>query len=290
MAQESLSILTTDEGKEMLAETFKGVIENVQKETISTAYKNTELSGNPDSGSFTAKRFANANSKEYGSARTAGKGESVKALTVTVNIDTDCEFVEELENKDIQLYTVRDVVGRRANNHALGMVNELDTAFFACAAEAATEVKPKGTTTAEQLEEFIQALENTKNKFVNGVPRRIMGLVLNTEMYGKVRNDLDKQSRTNVDTTTEEFYAWHGVEVKSCINLPDDVIALVMVKGAVAQPVMASTYTAEKIPLSEAYAVELFYHYGTKAVAPDLIYVIKKKPTTAGDNQESGGN
>lgn len=276
MAQESLSILTTDEGGEMLAETFKGVIENVQKATISNAYKNTELSGDPDSGSFTAKRFANANSKDYGSARTAGKGESVKALNVIVNVDTDREFVEELEAKDIKLYPVKDVVGRRANNHAQGMINELDTEFFACAAEVATEIKPQGTTISEQLEEFIQALENTKNKFVNGVPRSLMGMVLNTEMYGKVRNELDKQSRTNVNTTTEEFYAWHGVEVRSCINLPDDVVALIMVKGSVAQPVMAAPYTAEKIPLSEAYAVELFYHYGTKAVAPDLIYVIKK--------------
>ena len=37
----------------------------------------------------------------------------------------------------------------------------------------------------------------------------------------------------------------------------------------------AHPYTAEKIPLSEATAVSLFYHYGTKVVTPDLIF--KKK-------------
>ena len=45
-----------------------------------------------------------------------------------------------------------------------------------------------------------------------------------------------------------------------------------MVAGAVAQPVMASQYVAEKIALSEAYGVSLFYHYGTEAVTPDLIF------------------
>ncbi|MPM56778.1 hypothetical protein SDC9_103593 [bioreactor metagenome] len=44
-----------------------------------------------------------------------------------------------------------------------------------------------------------------------------------------------------------------------------------MVDGSVAQPVMANPYSAEKIPLSEAYAVSLFFHYGTKCVMDDLI-------------------
>ena len=35
---------------------------------------------------------------------------------------------------------------------------------------------------------------------------------------------------------------------------------------------MSNPYGAEKIPLSEAYAVSLFYHYGTKVVMPDLIF------------------
>jgi hypothetical protein len=103
-----------------------------------------------------------------------------------------------------------------------------------------------------------------------------MSAVLNTNLYGQIRTDLDKQTRTNVDTTTEEFYAWHGVEMQSCVNLPDDIEAILMVRGAVAQPVLANPYGAEKIGLSEAYALELFYHYGTEAVMPDLIFVIKK--------------
>ena len=100
----------------------------------------------------------------------------------------------------------------------------------------------------------------------------MMHLVLNTAYYGKVRNNLDKQVRSNVDTGSEEFYAWHGVECKSSTHLPDGCRYILMVDGAVAQPVMANQYTAEKIPMSEAYAVSLFYHYGTEAVTPDLIF------------------
>ena len=46
-----------------------------------------------------------------------------------------------------------------------------------------------------------------------------------------------------------------------------------MTVGSVAQPVVTYPYgEPEKIPLSNAYGVELFYHYGTKVGTPDLIF------------------
>ena len=274
---EALSILQDTSGKEYLAELYGKVIENVQKNLVSSGMKNTDLSGDPTSGSVEAKRFVNAKSQDYGTARAAGKGNQVKAKPVTVSIDTDSEIVEEIEEKDTRLYGVDGLLDRRAANHVLSMATELDSKFFEVAADAATEVEiAEGTAIEDALEALIQECENTKNDFVNGVPRYMMHLVLSTEYYGKVRNNLDKQSRSNVDTTAEEFYTWHGVECKSCVNLPTGEKALLLVDGAVAQPVMANQYTAEKIPLSEAYGVSLFYHYGTVAVTPDLIFKIKE--------------
>lgn len=279
--QESLSLLTTDEGKQYLAERFASVIENLMKVLISGRVKNTDLSGTPDSGSVTAKRLANATSKPYGTARAAGKGDSVKDKDVVINIDTDREIIEELEQKDIGLGTVKDLVNRRTANHPLVMLAELDKKFFSVAAEEGVVVDVSELTEIEdQLEAIIQECENTKNEFIEGVDRSLMFLALNTKMYGKVRNKLDKTTRANIDTAAEEFYAWHGVETVSCINLPTDVEAILMVRGAVAQPVMAGQYGTNKIDLSEAYSIELFYHYGTKAVTPDLIFVIKKKSAT----------
>lgn len=270
---EALSILTQAEGKEYLSELYGKVIENVQKNLISFGMKNTDLSGDPTSGTVEAKRFVNAKSQNYGTARAAGAGNKVKAKPVVVAVDKDSEIVEEIEAKDTRLYGVDGLLERRSANHVLSMATELDTEFFKTADEAAVTVETAdGATIEDELEAVIQECENTKNDFVNGVPRYMMHLVLNTAYYGKIRNSLDKQSRSNVDTTAEEFYTWHGVDCKSCVNLPAGVKYLLMVDGAVAQPIMSNQYNAEKIPLSEAYGVSLFYHFGTKAVTPDLIF------------------
>lgn len=276
----ALNILTQEGGKEYLSELYGRVIENVQKALISAGLKNTDLSGDPTSGSVEAKRFVNATSQQYGTARAAGKGDAVKAKPVTVVIDTDREIVEEIEEKDTRLYGVDGLLDRRVTNHVLRMVAELDTAFFKKAAEAAVEVEVDMTAPVEDiLEAIIQECENTQNDFVDGVPRSMMHLSLSSAFYGKVRNNLDKQSRANVDTTTEEFYTWHGVETASNIHLPDGCDILLQVKGAIAQPVIPNQYVAEKIPLSNAYGVELFYNYGTVAVTPDLIFKAVAKGT-----------
>ncbi len=255
----SLNILLESEGKDYLSELYGKVIENVQKALVSSGMKNTDLSGDPVSGTVEAKRFANATSRDYGTARSNGKGDAVKASPVTVAIDQDKEIVEELEEKDIKLYGVDGVLDRRANNHVLRMAAELDTAFFKAAADAATQATLTATAVDERLEAAIQALENTKNAFVDGVPRSLMNLVCSTSVYGSIRNALDKMARSNIDTATEEFFAWHGVRTYSCVNLPAGCDFLVMADGAVAQPVTADQYKAEKIPLSNAYGVELFY-------------------------------
>lgn len=274
---ESLNVLTTDSGKSYLAELYGKTIEGVMKALVSTNMKNDDLSGDPVSGTVEAKRFANATPKQYGTARTAGKGDAVKAQTVTVPLDKDQEIIEELEEKDVRLYGVEGVMERRARNHVLRMSSALDTEFFKVAAEKAVEVEVDlaGGAIEDILEAIIQECENTQNDFVDGVPRELMTLTLNSAWYGKVRNNLDKQTRSNVDTAAEEFYTWHGVECKSSVHLPDAPFVL-MVKGAVAQPIMAKQYTAEKIPLSNAYGVELFYSYGTTAVTPDLIFKPKQ--------------
>lgn len=275
---QSLAILLEQTGKDYLSELYGKVIENVEKGLISGPMKNRDLSGDPQSGTVEAKRFVNASAKAYGTARAAGKGDNVKARPVTVPIDTDREIVEELEEKDVRLYGVDGVLERRARNHIARMNAELDNQFFSVAATNAQQVDLTGITDIdEQLEAVIQECETTKNDFVDGVPRSMMNLVLSPKYYGKVRNQLDKQTNNaNVDTAAEEFYTWHGVRTQSCVHLPTGCDLLLIVDGAVAQPVMSNPYSAEKIPLSEAYGVSIFFHYGTVAVMPDLIF--KPKP------------
>lgn len=270
----ALSMLTTADGQAYLAETYGKVIENVQKGLISGSMKNRDLSGDPTTGTLVAKRFKNAASQTYGTARAAAAGNAVKADEVTIAIDQDKEFVEEIEEKDVKLYGVEGVVQRRAANHSLRMMAELDTAFFAAGATAANALNLSSySKIEEELEAIIQECETVKNHFVDGVPRTMMNLVLSPKYYGKIRNYLDKTvNNANVDTDKEEFYAFHGVKCQSCVHLPDGCDYLLLVDGAIAQPVMTNQYKAEKIQLSEAYGIELFFHYGTKVVTPDLIF------------------
>lgn len=259
--------------KDYLAELYGKVIEGVNKQLVSSRIKNMDLSGDPTSGTVEAKRFVNAQSQTYGTARTAGKGAAVKSLPVTIPINTNREIVEELEEKDVSLYGVEGVLARRAQNHIQTMAAELDKAFFAEAKTAGVQLTIPQTITAieDVLEYGIQAVETIQNDYVDGVPRALLKLVVSPAYYGQIRNRLDTLTRVNVDTATEEFYAFHGVETFSSIHLPAGTNFMVMIDGAVAQPVKSDPYTAEKIPLADAVALELFYYYGTKAVMPDLI-------------------
>jgi len=269
----SLSILLDPTGKDFLQHLYDGVIENVEHSTLSGILKNRDLSGEPSSGSVEAKRFANAKSNSYGTARAAGAGAHVKAKPVIIQIDQDREIVEEIEYKDTVLYGVDGLLTRRSANHVRSMVRELERAFFQEAVTAGTTYTSTKTLPNEILESLILQLETVQNDYVDGVPRDMISVVLAPETYSEVRNFLDTSvNNANVNTAIGEFGRFHGVPVYSSIYLPAGVKRLALIQTAVAQPVLPRPYTAEKIPLSEAYAVELFYYFGTKAVTPDLIF------------------
>lgn len=275
---ESLNMLLEDDGKAWLSELYGGVIANVEKGTISARLKNTDLSGTPTSGSVEAKRFANASSSNYGTARSGGKGAAVKVEPVTIKINVDKEIVEELEQKDVSLFGVQGVLEKRSANHSRTMVRELERAFFEEAKTVGKEVTTKATEVNKMIEEAIQELENTSNEFVDGVPRDMITVVCNTQTYGAMRDYLDTIQNSNVNSAAGEFTAFHGAKVEGTVYLPKDIDFIVMVDGAIAQPVLPKPYSAERIPLSNAYAVSLFYSYGTKAVMSDLI--LKKTSST----------
>lgn len=271
---ESLNVLLDPTGKMLLKEAYDGVIANVQKGTISTKIKNTDLSGDPLAGTVEAKRFANATSKAYGTARSASKGDAVKGKTVTVPIDQDKEFVEEIQQKDIRLLGVDGLIAKRSANHANRMIAELDEQFFVEGKTAGTQFKPASTVTNIEaiVEAAILQLETTKNEYIDGIDRSMMSITFDPTTYSAMRMYLDTVVNTNVNTTTEEFVMFHGVKCFSSNRLPSDVKFEIMMDESIAQPVRSVPYTAERIPLSEAMAVEMFFYYGTKAVTPDTIF------------------
>ncbi len=269
----AISMLQEAATKGDLSEIYGIVIDNVMKDTLSSGLKSQAYSGNPAAGSVEYKRFTNSEAKEYGTARTAGKGSALKAPTITVNLDKHREIVEEAAKFDIDTFGVASIMARRAANHIDTMATELDVAFFATAAAAATKVEPKASTTLEKIEEIIVMLETVKNDYVRGINRNMIDVVLSPTLYSDVRTKLDSLPNANVDTAAEAFAMYHGVKFYNCLNLPENTQAIVMAQGSVGEPVVSYPYSnPEKIPLSNDYAVSLFFDYGAKALTPDLIF------------------
>lgn len=270
---QALSLLQAVGENAELAEIYGIVIDAVRKETLSGFLKSTLYTGNPAAGSVEFKRFVNSKAKPYGTARAAGKGDAVTAPPVTVNLDQKQEIVEEVEQFDLDTFGVASIMARRAANHIDTMTTDLETAFFSTAATAATAVSPSGNSIAERTESLIQKLETVKNDYVTGVPRNLISIVGSPAFYGEMRTSLDSLPASNVNTAAEEFAMFHGVRVYSSIYLPSNIPALCLVRGSVALPVITYPYTdPEKIQLSNAFAVQLFYNYGMKALTPDLIF------------------
>lgn len=272
----AISLLQAVGANADLAEIYGLVIEGVRKETLAGALKSDLYTGNPIVGSVEFKRFVNAVSQNYGTARLAHKGAAVVAPPVTVNLDQKKEIVEEVAKFDLDTFGVGNLMARRAINHIDTLASDLDTAFFAAAHEAATKVSGiTGENVSAELETFIQMLETVKNSYVTGVPRHLMAIVGTPAFYGSIRSYLDVLPAGNVDSAAEEFGLFHGVRVYSSIYLPEETDALLLIRGALAQPVVTYPYTEpEKIQLSNDYAVQLFYNYGVKALTPDLIFSI----------------
>lgn len=251
----------------------------MQRRTISSIFKNTLLSGNPDAGTLTARRYASAKSKAYGTARAAGKSDAGRALPVSVDINVDREVFEEYEEKDISLNGIPGLLAERKVAIESAMERELDESFFATAVDATnggTELTATGADVKARLSELVLKLHTTKNDFVDGVEKADIHVVLSPEAYEEMRDYIDTKANANVQTDIEEFGKFHGVWVYSNVHQPEGVEMIAMCKGSIAQPVKPSTYRSEKIPFSDAYNVGLPYYYGTKSVMPDLIYYIKE--------------
>ena len=271
---DALSIELLSGGKDKLAEEYGKVIENIQARTLSARLKNTDLSGDPTSGTVEAKRFVNVVGQAYGTARGAGKGNAVKAKPVVISIDDNTEYLEEVEEKDLRTYGVNGLIERRTRNHENQLAVELDTKFFAEAKKSGYKFTPTATDKDEEIEEAIQKVETTKNEFVQGVPRNMIEVVMSPAYYGALRTKINASSNSLnlVAMANYEEGTYNNTKVYSSAFLPEGTDYIVMVNGAVAQPVHTSIYNPKKVDLSDATAFGLFAYKGTKAVMEDLIF------------------
>jgi len=273
MAKEkALNILIQDsETKDDLAEILDGVLENIQVGAVSEALKNRNGSGTPTSGSVLYKRFVNATLNSLGTARTAGKGSSIEAATITVNINDDKEIVEEVAGKDLNLYGIAGIAAKRADNQAKRIKAYLDRAFFAEAVNGGTQFTRGALTDIKDIvDAMIVAAKETSSDFIDGIDAEDLAIVLNGTARKEMKNKIDALPN-GTSPSNGRIGTYDSIEVYESNRLPQGVDAIVMLKGAVAQPYYVDEFSFEKIPLVDSWAIESFLHAGVKTLMPETI-------------------
>ena len=273
--------------KAYLKNVLAGIFENYQKEALSARLKSKNANLNRAAGSYEFKRFANSTVKDYGTARAAGKGDKIIAPPIVVNLDKNKEIVEEVNFFDADgSFTdegFKAMVERRKTNFELSVTDFLDMDFFSAAKTGGTAATALGVTDLDATKSFKRQIETlvgkfektgkngTENKYVRGIDRRYMALVLDSSLYGLVKDELNDCRNFSQMISDEKFTGINGVACFSSVNLPDGADYVLMTMDSIAQPVLPSGFEFEKIPLSIEYAMEMFFRYGSKVLAPELV-------------------
>ena len=283
--------------KAYLKNVLAGIFGNYQKEALSARLKSKNANLNRAAGSYEFKRFANSTVKDYGTARAAGKGDKIVAPPIVVNLDKNKEIVEEVNFFDADgSFTdegFKAMVERRKMNFELSVTDFLDMDFFSAAKTGGTAATSLGVTDLDASKSFKRQIETlvgkfektgkngTENKYVRGIDRRYMALVLDSSLYGLVKDELNDCRNFSQMISDEKFTGINGVACFSSVNLPDGADYVLMTMDSIAQPVLPSGFEFEKIPLSIEYAMEMFFRYGSKVLAPELVLHGKLAETAA---------
>lgn len=274
ITQEALNIMMQDgTTKENLKEVLNGVLENVSAKAVSEQIKAKNGSGNPEGGVIEYKRFVNAELKDKGTARTAGKGDAVNAKPVKVYIDTDKEIVEELQGKDVKLYGIDGMAERRKVNHQSAIIRYLDREFFKEILKG-TKVEAKATI-QDTIDDLLQRARNLKNDFIDGIESDMLVIVVDSTYRKGMKKILDELPN-GTDPKEQAIGMYDSVRVYESIRMPKGIRCAVMIDGAIAQPYYVSEYSAEKVPFDDAVALEDYLYKGTQALMEDTIFYVQE--------------
>lgn len=278
ITQEALNIMMQDgTTKENLKEVLNGVLENVSAKAISEQIKAKNGSGNPEGGMIEYKRFVNAELKDKGTARKAGKGDKVKAKPVKVYINDDKEIVEELQGKDVKLYGIDGMAERRKVNHQSAIIRYLDREFFKEILKG-TKVDAKESI-QDTIDDLLQKARNLQNDFIDGIESDMLVIVVDSKYRKGMKKILDELPN-GTDPKEQAIGMYDSVRVYESIRMPAGVHCAVMMDGAIAQPYYVSEYSAEKVPFDDAVALEDFLYKGTQALMEDTIFYVRDEAST----------
>lgn len=242
----------------------------VYRDLVNTNYTNDPVKG----GTVKVRRLVKAISQAYGTARTAGAGNKLKNNYAKVDIDVEREFSEEMDAKDIQLYSEEGglaLLKKRQPEYALGMSIELEKAYFVklqqtAQANGLVDVSG-GADLQDKLTLLIQAAEAIVSDNVEGIDRDILVLTLASKHYDALEKVLT--TLTNPISGRTDARAFRGVEVRRASRQGYD--AIIQVIGSVAQPVVMDNFKIFNPQFSNDSATFFSYYYGTDAVLPECV-------------------
>ena len=272
MAQTSLNVFTdlAQATKDQLQQVLAGVIENIQVTAVSEKIKNRQGSGDPEGGTIQYKRFANATLQAKGTARGLGKGNPLEDENVLVNLDDDKEIVEELQKKDVKLIGIPALAEKRMANFSKRVSAYLDTKFFATCVVEGTAYAGSKTDVKDIIDEMIVTAKTVQSDYIDGIDAEDLVIVLDAQYRKDMKNELDALPQ-GTRPANGLIGMYDSIEVHESNRL-GTAHAVVMLKGAVAEPWYVSEYNAEKIPLDDAIALENFLYCGCKALNPEAIF------------------
>lgn len=270
-----------EQTNDKLATVLNGVVENVQTRTVSEILKNKNGSGDPEGGTIEYKRFANSVLRDKGTARTARKGDKVVSQPVLVNLSDDKEIVEELQIKDVKLFGISGMAEKRAENFARRIAAYLDRAFFGEAVEAGTQFNRGSLTDKKDIvDAMIVQAKTVSSDFIDGIDAEDLAIVLSADYTKAMKNELDLLPNGTV-ASNGIVGRYDGIDTFESNRLGTGVQAIVMLKGAIAQPYLLSEYNAEKINLDDAIALQNFLYTGVEALSPEAIIYDKDATVSA---------
>lgn len=255
-----------------------GVFENAGAKTVAGKLKSKNANLSVPAGSYEFKRYANAESKEYGSARCNPAGANkLVAKPITVNLDQDKEIVETINEFDANSFTdeaFESFLKRRQYDIQLALERELDREFFATAKAEGTSagitIDASGNI-VEQLETVILKLVTTKNEFVDGVDRENMALVVSPRLHSKLKTELNHVYNFSGTVESGPVPGINGVAVMEALRLPEGTDYVLLTKDSIAQPVSIKDAKVDVWPASVDVYFGTFYRYGTRVLAPELV-------------------
>lgn len=250
--------------EQVLSEAYGGVLENYSTNALSAIVKNSQWSGDPQSGSVEFDRILNTAVEDY---NVSAADKNFKIEKVTVNVDTPKMIRERATQWDLDEYGIDGLIERKSDMYVNSMIMFGDRTFFETAETQGSEVILTADTDRDKLDELIRTITDAKTDYADGVDEGLIHVFLKSSIWDRLKANFD--TLPNPAEGGRTLYDYNGVSVHRNFRQTKD--AIIMVEGAGAMPIAPIGTAIDKIPGSVEYYIGLYFKYGVDFILPELV-------------------